>query len=359
MFSANRLRLARQRRRLTGKALAELVGVSPVTISRLESASNEPEPSTVAAIAKALSFPESFFLGDDIEELPGDAASFRSLTAMSARERDAALAAGALAYLVLDWVAERFNLPAPDLEDLSHERNPENAAIALRQSWALGEQPIVHMVKLLESKGVRVLSLCENTKNVDAFSCWRDGIPHIFLNTFKSAEHTRFDAAHELGHLTLHKHGGPRQGRDAEVEANAFASSFLMPSADILGRIRFVTGLNELISAKRRWGVSVAALTYRLHRLGVVSDWQNRMLCIQLSKAGYRSKEPSPMVREESVVWKQVFSDLWDQRVTREHIAQELNLPPDEIENLVFGLVSAPERPPELDRGERPKFRLV
>ena len=42
------------------------------------------------------------------------------------------------------------------------------------------------MIKLLESKGVRVFSLAENTKNVDAFSCWRNGTPYVFLNTFRS-----------------------------------------------------------------------------------------------------------------------------------------------------------------------------
>src|SRR3546814_6566541 len=53
----------------------------------------------------------------------------------------------------------------------------------------------------------------EDTKNVDAFSCWRNGQPFVFLNTFKSAERSRFDAAHELAHLVLHRHGGP-QGRE-------------------------------------------------------------------------------------------------------------------------------------------------
>jgi hypothetical protein len=45
--------------------------------------------------------------------------------------------------------------------------------------WALGEQPI-SMIKLLESKGVRVFSLAENTKTVDAFSCWRNDVPYVF-----------------------------------------------------------------------------------------------------------------------------------------------------------------------------------
>ncbi len=92
----------------------------------------------MASFARALGFPDEFFFEDDVEELPADAASFRSLTAMSAKERDAALAAGAFAYLLVDWVEAKFNLPQVDLVDLSHERDPESAAVTLRQLWGLG-----------------------------------------------------------------------------------------------------------------------------------------------------------------------------------------------------------------------------
>ncbi len=194
------------------------------------------------------------------------------------------------------------------------------------------------MIRLLESKGIRVFSLSENTKNVDAFSCWRDGVPYIFLNTFKSAEHSRFDAAHELGHLVLHKHGGPQQ-RQAETEANAFASALLMPSVDVKSRVRFISGLNDLITAKKRWGVSVAALNYRLHKLGIIKDWQNRNLCIQISKRGYRTNEPDPLEREESVVWKKVIRRALEREGHQSRGGARTSSSHDEIENLIFGLV--------------------
>lgn len=325
--------------------------MSPVTVTRLEKANNEPEDETVDLIAKTLGFPRQFFFGDDIDELPQDAASFRSLTSMTAKERDAALASGSLAYLLSDYVSAKFNLPEPQLIDLSYERDAAGAAQTLRQAWALGEQPISNMIKLLESKGVRVFSLAENTKNVDAFSCWRDDIPFVFLNTFKSAERSRLDAAHELAHLVLHKHGGPRQGRDAEVEANNFASSFLMPKADVRSRVPFVATLDQIVTAKKRWGVSVGALAYRLHKLGVLSDWQYRTFCIQINQRGYRTQEPNGLPREESVVWKRVFTDLWTDKVSKGQIASELHLPADELENLVFGL-TGDVRPPARTPGK-------
>ena len=99
---------------------------------------------------------------------------------MTARERDAAIAAGSLAYMVTDWIRARYNLPTVDLLDLGQQRDPAMAARALRSYWAMGEKPVGNMIKLLESKGVRVFSLAENTKNVDAFSCWRDDEPYVF-----------------------------------------------------------------------------------------------------------------------------------------------------------------------------------
>ena len=330
---------------MSSKELAQRTGLTAVTISRLEKFRNEPEPETVAALVKALEFPKEFFFGPDIDELNKDAASFRSLTSMTAKERDAALAAGALAFMLSDWVGDRFNLPEANLIDLSQERDPARAARTVRQHWALGEQPISNMIRLLEKMGVRVFSLAENTRNVDAFSCWRDGVPYVFLNTMKSAEHSRFDAAHELGHLVLHKHGGPQQGREAEQEANNFASSFLMPQADVLARVPYITSLDQLVLAKRRWGVSVAALAYRLHRLEILSDWQYRMFCIHMNSTGYRTKEPNPLPREESAVWTKVLTQLWSERITKSHVAADLFIPVDEIENLVVGLVAVPQRP--------------
>lgn len=361
MFNPNRLSLARKRRRLTGKGLSDLTGLTPVTISRLENLKNEPEEETVAIIARALKFPKSFFYGDDLDCPSPDGASFRSFTAMSAKERDAALAAGAFAYLLSDWVGEQFNLPAIDLIDLQHENDPANAARLLRQHWNLGEQPITNMVKLLEAKGVRVFSLCENTRSVDAFSCWRNDIPYVFLNTFKTPERSRFDAAHELGHLVLHKHGGPHQGgRAAEQDANAFAASFLMPSADVKARISYVISLDQLVKAKVRWRVSVAALAHRLNKLGIVSDWQYRGFCIQITKR-YKDTEPNMIEREESVVWKKVFLELWNSRVTKAQVADTLGLPADEMENLLFGLVSSPTPSSDLEnlKGKKPNLKLV
>lgn len=338
MFTPSRLTLARKRRGLTKKALAKLIGVTPHTVLRYESGEIAPPPTIVQKLSEALDFPPEFFFAPDINGPSDLSASFRSMSAMSASERDAALAAGSLAFLLSDWVEQRFDLPQTDLDDLSDDA-PEVASRALREKWGLGERPIKNMVQLAEAKGIRLFSMAENTVTVDAFSVWRaeTETPYIFLNTIKSAEHNRFDIAHEIGHLVLHRHGGPR-GRRAEEEANLFASSFLMPSEDIMSTLPRVHTLNQIIEAKRRWVVSTVALIVRLHRLNILTDWQYRTFCIDATEFGYRKNEPFGAKRELSIVWKKVLTALWTERTTKTDIASNLHIPVIELDNLLFGL---------------------
>jgi Zn-dependent peptidase ImmA (M78 family) len=224
------------------------------------------------------------------------------------------------------------------LPALRHERDPEAAAAAVRQHWGLGQQPVKNLLHLLESKGVRVFSLSIDAAEVDAFSLWKDSLPFVFLNTRKSAEHSRFDAAHELGHLLLHRHAAPG-GREAEAEADAFASAFLMPRGSVLAHApRFAT-LEQLIRLKRIWTVSLSALTYRLHAVGLLSDWHYRGLCIEISQRGFRKSEPEEAPRENSQVLAKVFAALRAEGMTKGDIAAQLGIHPSEIDQLAFGLM--------------------
>ena len=337
-FNGSRLSIARQRQSLSQKGFAERVGVTPHTISRCESGSTVPSDETLRAMARVLNYPIEFFFGPDLE-LPL-AASFRSQARMTAASRNAALAAGVLGGLVADWVQDRFHLPDMQVPELTPYR-PEQAARALREEWGLGERPISNMIQLLEAKGVRVFSLTEDTLALNAFSVWRDGTPFVFLNTVKSGECSRFDAAHELAHLVLHQDGRFSQ-RAAETEADQFASAFLMPAADVRAQLPRVGHLGHLLQAKGRWRVSLAALTYRLHALGLLSDWRYRDFCVEISKQGWRTKEPNPIDRETSAVWEKVLQLLWQDRITPARMAKELAVPEAELNQLVFGLLQSP-----------------
>lgn len=339
MFNPARLVLARRRRKLTKKAIAEALGMDPKTLTRYEKLEVVPPVESLQAIADFLGYPVKFFHEGDIDEPTPDSASFRSLSSMPAKDRDAALSAGAIAFLFSDWVDDRFALPAVDLLDLKEGASPEGAAQALRSHWAIGDRPIRNVVHLLEAKGIRVFSLVENTQSVDAFSLWRKNCPFIFLNTAKTAERSRFDAAHELGHLVLHKHGGAQGDRAAEDQANQFASAFLMPEDDVRAVLPRIRSLGQIVEAKSRWKVSVAALNYRLHKIGVTSDWQYRNFCIQISEQ-FGKKEPKGINRETSVVWEKIFTELRKEGISKALIAEKIYVPVQELEDLLFQLTN-------------------
>lgn len=355
MFNAKRMAIARKRRQLTKKELAAKSGLTTVTLTRLEGGdTTEPSRETVQSIADALGYPIEFFYLDDCDELTTEAVSFRSLSTLTSRQREAALAAGAIAFELHDWVSERFDLPKPQLLDLRDEQ-PIAAADALRSHWGIGTKPVENMVKLLESKGVRVFALAEQHKNVDAFSCWHKGIPFVFLNTFKSAERSRFDAAHEVAHLCLHVHGAT-SNRDVEQEADSFASALLIHRGDLLGHLPRVHSLSQLVAAKRRWGVSVSALARTAFNLKLITEWRYRDFCKQMSYLGYRTTEPEGMAREQSVLWRMIFEELWKDGMTRDTIAKALHVPADELESLVGELVVKPTLQPQR---QRPTLRVI
>lgn len=337
----NRLELARRRRGYSKTRLAELVGVELRSISAYEKGEFSPSPDTLAILARELRFPIEFFFGPDLEVPNTRVASFRALSRMTAGERDAALGAGAIALLLSEWIDRNFELPGCDIPDLQGEE-PEAAAEMLRSEWQLGYRPIKNIIHLLEAHGVRVFSLAEDTHRVDAFSFWKGERPLIFLNTAKSPERSRFDAAHELGHLVLHKHGGPHghsAGQSVEEQANAFASAFLMPSSSVWATIRSTPTVAQLITYKKKWVVSVAALLYRLWKLRIVSDWQYRSMCIHI--ADYRLSEPEPAPRESSQVLKKIFDTLNADGITKTDVARELKVHTGAIDELMFGMIVA------------------
>lgn len=359
MFFPSRLTVARHRRGWSKSELAQKTGVSTRTIGAWESDDEDgtsPSDDSLALLARVLQFPMSFFTAGEIDQLSPDSASFRALSSMTAAQRHSALAAGALAIEFSQWLDRRLELPAVDIPDL-RGADPEAAAAAVRQHWTIGEKPIGNLVHLLEARGVRVFSLAEQCHEVDAFSLWRRGTPFMFLNTQKTPEHSRFDAAHELGHLVLHRHGhggcdgapptqlepDVKRGRQAEDEANAFASALLMPRTTLLAVTPRIPTVAKLIEIKQMWRVSLAALSHRLHRLQVLNDWQYRNLCVEIARHGHRDRELHGITeRETSQVLAMAFAELrQDSGMTRGDIARSLHLPPSELESMVFGLALA------------------
>lgn len=341
-FTPSRLVLARKRRGLTKKVLAELLLMSPRMIISYESGERTPPYETLEKIANILDFPINFFALPETDSIDTRFVSFRSFSRVPARSKDSSLAAGEIGIEFNTWLESKFNLPMCDIPDLRGE-NPEAAAMIVRMVWGLGQSPIGNLIHLLESKGVRVFSLNEGCRELDAYCFWQKETPFVFLNLEKSSERTRFDAAHELAHLVLHRHGEP-QGREVEYEADEFASAFLMPRDSVLAKVPRLITIEALIELKKYYKVSLAALNFRIHKLGVSSEWHYRQLCIQISKNGFHVKEPDGISRESSQLLALVISLLKVDGRKLADIASQLSIYPEDLSELLFGLVAVPLR---------------
>lgn len=338
MFNGEKLALARRRVGLTKVALAQKAGITTRALNAFENGEYTPSEATEQLLAQALGFPASFFYGESLEELDENGVSFRSLKRMTASQKHAALAAGSFAYEINKWIDHRFSLPLPNVPNL-HGESPSNAARIVRDEWGIGKLSISNMIHLVEANGVRVYSLFENAKEVDAFSVWNGNTPFIFSNRLKSSAHRRFDIAHELGHLVLHRHGAP-SGPVAEKEADQFASAFLMPS-DTIKAIGFnIESLDAVLRLKERWMVSPGALTRRLKDTGMISEWTYRSICIEISQRGYRTSEPNDYPHETSKVWQKITESLRASGQTLQSVSDEIGIPYDELQKLVWGLVT-------------------
>ncbi|KAF0957306.1 helix-turn-helix domain-containing protein [Rhodococcus sp. T7] len=339
VFSPARLKLARQRLGLTLTKLAALSDVSLRSLTNYETGKLPPSDESLRKLADALAVPPSFFERDALDAVPVEAASFRKLSKTTATRRDAVLASASLTVEFFDAIASKFKLPDADIPTLD-KLAPDHAADLVRRRWNLGDRPISNMVHLLESKGVRVAAIRHEYNDIDAFCFFRDTTPYVFLNTSRTGERQRFDAAHELGHLVLHSELDmePSTSKEREVEANQFAAAFLMPRTAVFAQSMSGASLDRILAARSYWKVSAMALTHRLHDLHLLNNWQYRTMCVTLSDQGYRSSEPGGIVPESSQLLRKVMFGAASKITVRE-AAEELDLHHADIRGFVRDLV--------------------
>lgn len=345
----SRITLARQRRGLSMTALAAELRLTPRALSSYE---RDGAPVARAALlAEVLSVPPSFFLRGPVDLIEESRVAFRARRRTAAYQRAAATAAGRIGIEFYEWLLERFTVPAPDLPDLDHE-DPHLAAGALRARWGVSTGALPNLVHLSEAHGIRVLTLPPGAQQVDAFSLWHDEVPYVFLSTTKSPERSRFDLAHEIGHLVMHSRSGG--SADIEREADAFASTLLMPRHELRTRIGRDAAVPQILQVKQQLKVSAMALNRALHGDCLMSDWTYRQNCIRLTQMGYRSGEPSGIARERSRVFQFMFSALKERALSARHIAHELGLTSADLHDLTFGLAVTTITSNEVDQAPTP-----
>lgn len=339
-FNPESLRIARELKGLQKIDLANLLGVTASAITQFENGSARPNPQTVGRMTMVLGFPALFFSTTQKAVL-ADACHFRDLRSSTQTERRQMVAVSTIINEVINYIEKEIDLPieqvTPNIVSRPGNRDEiEEIASNLRKAWGLGFGPIDNLVGLLEQKGIFVFRLLHDCERVDAFSLFLESRPVIFLNTQKgSSSRTRFDAAHELGHLIMHTDCRPGSS-EQETEANHFASCFLLPRESFLLESPHRLVWDHFRALKRRWKVSLAALVRRARDLGTISDHTYKRAYIQINQFGWRKDEPDEPPVEWPMLFPQALELLADEKISLDVIARELNVTEPDLGKWIY-----------------------
>lgn len=192
-----------------------------------------------------------------------------------------------------------------DLE--AHRDAIEDVARQLRKEWRVPGGPICDVTRLLEDHGVAIIRLPLDSADVDAFSLPFSDHPVVVLGSDKADRaRSRFDCAHELGHLVMH--GEHIWGvKEVETQAHQFAAGFLMPEEEIRDQLPSTVDWPRLFELKQHWQVSLAALLMRAKVLGCMSPSTYLTAIKAASARGWRRREPVPLGPPEQPRLMQAF----------------------------------------------------
>jgi Zn-dependent peptidase ImmA (M78 family)/transcriptional regulator with XRE-family HTH domain len=356
LFDRTRLRLARELRGLNQVELAREVGsINAASLSQFENGHARPAAPTLRRLSVALHVPVAFFATparpDPTEEVDG---FFRSLRSTTPRDRHRALAYAQLAHELTLELEKFVRLPEVDLPRKAPAKenatSPDSASSArmVREAWGIPPGPIDDLVRTLERHGIVTTRFRVGMDDVDAFSVAFPGRPIIALGADKGhRDRSRFDAAHELGHLVMHF---PDQAgsKAIESEADQFAAEFLMPEADIKNELPSRADWSILIRLKAKWHVSIASLIVRAKTLEVMNERAYGQAWKALSVRGWRKREPGDLGPPESpILLQRALLVAAEGGVTLDEIIQRAGFPEDDI-HTILGNVHDPRPRVEL-----------
>jgi len=348
-FVAARLTEGREVRGMTQTDLAQAIGVTRQSVSLYESGDASPQPAVMDKIRATLGLPNSFFFRTPLPDSP-DAVFFRSNKGESKRERIKAARrqgwAREITHHLAKWVDfPSVNLPALDLpRDVTRIRREDvdRAVAATRAHWRLGEGPIANIVAVLESAGVVVVRDTLEADGLDALSRWPDCDPRpcfVLGEDKATAVRSRFDAAHELGHMLLHRGLGMTVAQSIEHfdrierQCHYFAGSLLLPERAFIDDV-FTPTLDSFRAIKPRWGVSIAAMTRRARDVGMIDDDGYKKMVVACSRRGWRKGEPldDELPIERPRMLRDAVEMVVNSGVGRAQLLDELALPQSDVE---------------------------
>jgi Zn-dependent peptidase ImmA (M78 family)/DNA-binding XRE family transcriptional regulator len=295
---ATRLISARKMAGLSLQNLADKLGnvVTKQSLNKYELGKMNPDSDLVIALSNVLNVSVNYFYTEPAVAISFSNIDFRKYSSKLNNSEEESVKEKAKEkferYFELENILnyndepQYFQIPEPiiTIEDA------ENAAIALREKWDLGYDPIPDVVEMLEDKGYKVIEI-DAPNAFDGFKA--DIGVHKVIVLRKTAPEDdivrkRFTALHELAHHAL-KFPEEISEKEEEKLCHAFACALLYPAKMAIkemskGRFHFYQ--NELQLIKERWGISFPAIFNRALQLGIINSNVYKSFNI-----GYRSRK--------------------------------------------------------------------
>lgn len=303
-FQPERLKQARATRGLTLTALAQISSVSAPTLSRWEAGLQKPETLSLESVSEALNFPLNFFM-KPVPEYGDQPAFFRSNCAATKTAREVALTKLKWLNEISLEIQDYINFPEVKVKPIGErdylkisDEDIEEIALECRRLFALGLGPISDTTLFMENAGVIMVRDCLGHIKMDGVSKWfsSDQRPYVYLAADKANSiRSRFDAAHELGHIVLHRYVSEidfnKRHKIIEAQADRFAGAFLLPAESFSNEV-YNPSLDTFLALKKRWKVSIAAMIFRSKQLGIIDENYALRLWKSYSARGWRRGEP-------------------------------------------------------------------
>lgn len=379
-INASKMRSARLARGLDKTDLSKLMELSVTSISNYENGKTDISRENLDKYSKILDFPINFFTSDYSYKLDISKSSpifFRSSRITNGirdmyeqkYEHLMLVHKTLLEYLDFPEVNIRINTIDTPRKGFGYTSEEiESLALELRRSWELGEGPIDNLLETIIENGIIVSKVKTSLKaTTDGFSKILENTPIIFLNKDRgTVVRDRFSLAHELGHIILHADvkDVDMKNRDVfnqvELEANRFASSFLLPansfSEDIL-----TVDINSLIPLKEKWKVSLKGMVMRLKELNIINQRQQTNSFIYISTKKWNIKEPldDTIEKEEFNLYQEAFETLFEEeQINPNNIIEKIGIGKDRIQE-VCDLTHDFFDPYITLRNSKPMLRLI
>lgn len=304
-FQPQRLQQLRMSFAMTQEELAKALQCSKGNISKWEQGKSSPESESFKKICSIFEVSETWLLEAPVASGLTQPSFFRAQNATPKVSRE-------IAKVRLDWAEEisyklqesldfpKINLPvfSGDFKSLA-DHEIEDMASKCRDLWQLGQSPIDNIINIMESNGVVITKGWLGFSKMDGVSRWSqvDHRPYVFLCRDKSnGFRTRFDSAHEMGHIVLHKHVSDVDYKKyyhlLESQAHRFASALLLPAASFSRDIKWPS-LEGFLALKGKWKVSAAAMIHRCQDLELISREAASKLWKARSARGWVQREPN------------------------------------------------------------------